>query len=334
MPRDIPPDDLDEPFDPADIEVVNSELTNPDLQLPDQFTEDSDDIELDLAPGANDSTDPVRMYLREIGTVPLLTREGEVEIGKRIERGGKVAEQAKQEMVEANLRLVVSNAKKYTNRGLQILDLIQEGNIGLMKAVDKFDYRLGYKFSTYATKWIRGEISSALGDQARTIRVPENTFKRINKMKRESRALRQELEREPTPEEIANRMNIPEDEVRELRKIDHKPTSLETPTGDDDEDTFLYDVIEDRQVVSPDDAAMDLDLKEQTENVLSTLTPREKQVIKMRFGMEDEIAHSLEEVGQRLKITREKTRQIEYKALRKLRLRSRSDPLRAFVDGT
>jgi RNA polymerase primary sigma factor len=272
-----------------------------------------------------------RRRIRRIGQEANMDVRSLKEIVHRVNAGELKAKEAKRELVEANLRLVVSIAKKYTNRGLQFLDLIQEGNIGLMKAVDKFEYQRGYKFSTYATWWIRQAITRAIADQARTIRIPVHMIETINKLIRTSRYLVQELGREPTPEEIADKMEFPLEKVRKVLKIAKEPISLETPIGEE-EDSHLGDFIEDKKVTSPVDAVINLNLSEQTRKVLSTLTPREEKVLRMRFGIGEKADHTLEEVGQDFLVTRERIRQIEAKALRKLRHPSRRKKLKSFID--
>ncbi len=286
-----------------------------------------DDLDLSVPAGIG-LDDPVRMYLKEIGRVPLLTAEEEVELAKRIEAGD---EEARRKLAEANLRLVVSIAKRYVGRGMLFLDLIQEGNLGLLKAVEKFDYRKGFKFSTYATWWIRQAITRAIADQARTIRIPVHMVETINKLIRISRQLLQELGREPTPAEIAERMGMTEERVREIMKIAQEPVSLETPIGEE-EDSHLGDFIEDQDAQAPADAASFMMLKEQLEDVLDSLTPREEKVLRLRFGLDDGRARTLEEVGQEFGVTRERIRQIEAKALRKLRHPSRSKKLKDFLE--
>ena len=294
--------------------------------------DDEDEIEvekIDLSvPDGVSIEDPVRMYLKEIGKVPLLSAEEEIELAKRMELGDQ---EAKKRLAEANLHLVVSIAKRYVGRGMLFLDLIQEGNLGLIKAVEKFDYRKGYKFSTYATWWIRQAITRAIADQARTIRIPVHMVETINKLIRVSRQLLQELGREPTPEEIAAEMNMPVERVREILKISQEPVSLETPIGEE-EDSHLGDFIQDDNVPVPADAAAFTLLKEQLEEVLGTLTEREQKVLTLRFGLEDGRARTLEEVGKEFNVTRERIRQIEAKALRKLRHPSRSRKLKDYLE--
>ena len=290
-------------------------------------------VEIDLnIPDSVSIDDPVRMYLKEIGRVPLLTAEQEKELAMRMETGDEAEHaEAQKELAEANLRLVVSIAKRYVGRGMLFLDLIQEGNLGLIKAVEKFDYRKGYKFSTYATWWIRQAITRAIADQARTIRIPVHMVETINKLIRVSRNLLQKNGREPTDEEIAEEMEIPVERVREIKKIAQEPVSLETPVGEED-DSHLGDFIEDQDAPAPADAASFMLLKEQLEDVLGTLTPREKNVLRLRFGLEDGRARTLEEVGKSFNVTRERIRQIEAKALRKLRHPARSKKLKDFLD--
>ena len=291
---------------------------------------DEDEIEnIDLSiPDGVSIEDPVRMYLKEIGKIPLLTAEEEVDLAQRMEEGDM---EAKKKLAEANLRLVVSIAKRYVGRGMLFLDLIQEGNLGLIKAVEKFDYKKGYKFSTYATWWIRQAITRAIADQARTIRIPVHMVETINKFVRVQRQLLQELGREPYPEEIAKQMNMPVDRVREIQKISLEPVSLETPIGEE-EDSHLGDFIQDDNVPVPAEAAAFTLLREQLEEVLGTLTEREQKVLKLRFGLEDGRARTLEEVGKEFKVTRERIRQIEAKALRKLRHPSRSRKLKDYLE--
>ena len=294
--------------------------------------DDEEEVELDKidlsVPEGVSIEDPVRMYLKEIGKVSLLSADEEIELAKRMEKGD---EAAKKRLAEANLRLVVSIAKRYVGRGMLFLDLIQEGNLGLIKAVEKFDYRKGYKFSTYATWWIRQAITRAIADQARTIRIPVHMVETINKLIRVSRQLLQELGREPTPEEIAEEMDMPVERVREILKISQEPVSLETPIGEE-EDSHLGDFIQDDNVPVPADAAAFTLLKEQLVEVLSTLTDREQKVLRLRFGLDDGRARTLEEVGKEFNVTRERIRQIEAKALRKLRHPSRSRKLKDYLD--
>ncbi len=297
------------------------------LEVDDEEEIEVEKIDLSVPDGVS-IEDPVRMYLKEIGKVPLLSAEEEIELAKRMELGDQ---EAKKRLAEANLRLVVSIAKRYVGRGMLFLDLIQEGNLGLIKAVEKFDYRKGYKFSTYATWWIRQAITRAIADQARTIRIPVHMVETINKLIRVSRQLLQELGREPTPEEIAAEMNMPVERVREILKISQEPVSLETPIGEE-EDSHLGDFIQDDNVPVPADAAAFTLLKEQLEEVLGTLTEREQKVLTLRFGLEDGRARTLEEVGKEFNVTRERIRQIEAKALRKLRHPSRSRKLKDYLE--
>jgi len=333
-PFDQDPEQIDEFFEQlADIgiEVSNDHddmgRHGGDEDERDEFNFDDD---MSLPPGIK-INDPVRMYLKEIGRVPLLGADDEVELAKKIEIGGPDGEEAKKRLAEANLRLVVSIAKRYVGRGMLFLDLIQEGNMGLLKAVEKFDYDKGFKFSTYATWWIRQAITRAIADQARTIRIPVHMVETINKLIRVSRQLLQELGREPTPEEIAEQMELSVDKVREIMKIAQEPVSLETPIGEED-DSHLGDFIEDQEALAPADAAAYELLKEQLEDVLDTLTEREENVLRLRFGLDDGRTRTLEEVGKVFGVTRERIRQIEAKALRKLRHPSRSKRLKDFLE--
>lgn len=306
---------------------MNDDDGEDDIILSDEDDIDIEKIDLSVPDGIG-LEDPVRMYLKEIGKVPLLSAEEEIEYAQRMEEGD---EEAKKRLAEANLRLVVSIAKRYVGRGMQFLDLIQEGNLGLIKAVEKFDYRKGYKFSTYATWWIRQAITRAIADQARTIRIPVHMVETINKLVRVQRQLLQELGREPSPEEIAETMDIPVERVREIQKISQEPVSLETPIGEE-EDSHLGDFIQDDNVPVPAEAAASTLLKEQLVEVLGTLTDREQKVLRLRFGMDDGRARTLEEVGKEFNVTRERIRQIEAKALRKLRHPSRSRKLKDYLD--
>jgi RNA polymerase primary sigma factor len=326
---EMEPDQIDKVYEYLEakgIDVVGN--ANVEIDLP-PIDDEEEPVELDLSvPEGISIDDPVRMYLKEIGKVPLLSPEEEIELAKRMKEGDV---EAKKKLTEANLRLVVSIAKRYVGRGMLFLDLIQEGNLGLIKAVEKFDYVKGFKFSTYATWWIRQAITRAIADQARTIRIPVHMVETINKLIRVSRQLLQELGRDPLPEEIAEEMGLSEDKVREIMKIAQEPVSLETPIGEE-EDSHLGDFIPDDDVPAPAEAAAFTLLKEQLIEVLDTLTPREEKVLRLRFGLDDGRARTLEEVGKEFNVTRERIRQIEAKALRKLRHPSRSKKLKDYLE--
>jgi len=328
---DISPEQIEKIYETLEklgIEIV-PEIGEEDFDVIPFIDKDVEEDEDDLSlPEGISIDDPVRMYLKEIGKVPLLTSEEEIELAKRMEQGD---EEAKKRLAEANLRLVVSIAKRYVGRGMLFLDLIQEGNLGLIKAVEKFDFRKGFKFSTYATWWIRQAITRAIADQARTIRIPVHMVETINKLIRVQRQLLQELGRDPTPEEIAKEMGMSEEKVREIQKISQEPVSLETPIGEE-EDSHLGDFIPDDDAPAPAESAAFTLLKEQLIDVLDTLTPREEKVLRLRFGLDDGRARTLEEVGKEFNVTRERIRQIEAKALRKLRHPSRSKKLKDFLD--
>ena len=331
--QDMSPDEMDDMyqrFSDEGVEIVDDvQISATEEEPVDDEPPEKEEVEIDLSvPEGISLDDPVRMYLKEIGHVPLLTAEEEVELAQRMEAGD---EEARHRLEEANLRLVVSIAKRYVGRGMLFLDLIQEGNLGLLKAVEKFDYSKGYKFSTYATWWIRQAITRAIADQARTIRIPVHMVETINKLVRISRQLLQELGRDPRPEEIAKEMGISVVRVHEIMKIAQEPVSLETPIGEE-EDSHLGDFIEDEAAPAPAEAASFMLLREQLEEVLETLTDREKNVLRLRFGLEDGRSRTLEEVGQSFGVTRERIRQIEAKALRKLRHPSRSKVLRDFLE--
>ena len=336
--EELTPEKLDRIYDFLDKKHVDVlKMSNDDDMDPDLFSEDEDadpeddiDVEhIDLSvPEGIGVDDPVRMYLKEIGKVPLLSPDEEIELAKKIELGD---EEAKKKLAESNLRLVVSIAKRYAGRGMQLLDLIQEGNLGLIKAVEKFDYRKGYKFSTYATWWIRQAITRAIADQARTIRIPVHMVETINRLVRTQRQLVQKLGREATPEELAKELDMPVERVREIMKISQDPVSLETPIGEE-EDSHLGDFIQDNNVEVPADAATYTLLHEQLMDVLSTLTEREQKVLRLRFGLDDGRPRTLEEVGRQFNVTRERIRQIEAKALRKLRHPSRSKIVKDYLD--